>query len=171
MGKRVLIKGPRVQDVGYRLFLLNEAERLRISCFQADNVGKDAVVLFDGNETQTEEFIKFVKNEFPKHALIEDVEVSDYGDNITSVEAYSRRLMIEQLGKIVDVGLSMLNKQDEMINKQDGMINKQDEMIKKQDETLNEIRGLRKDLRSFVEERFAKLEHEIATIKEKIGLN
>ncbi len=164
MGKRVLIKGPRVQDVGYRLFLLNEAERLRISCFQADNVGKDAVVLFDGNETQTEEFIKFVKNEFPKHALIEDVEVSDYGDNITSVEAYSRRLMIEQLGKIVDVGLSMLNKQDEMINKQDGM-------IKKQDETLNEIRGLRKDLRSFVEERFAKLEHEIATIKEKIGLN
>jgi len=54
-------------------------------------------------------------------------------------------------------------------------------MLKKQDETIveirttrkeiiDEIRGLREDLRQYMDRRFEKLEREIALIKQKIGL-
>ena len=38
-------------------------------------------------------------------------------------------------------------------------------MLEKQDETTNEIRGLREDLKSFMEEQFGRLEREIEIIK------
>jgi acylphosphatase len=48
----------------------------------------------------------------------------------------------------------MLGKQDEMLGKQDEMLGKQDQMLGKQDETLGEIRGIRQDLKSYMNERF-----------------
>ena len=43
-------------------------------------------------------------------------------------------------------------------------------MLEKQDDTTGEIRGLRKDLKSFMEERFNRLEREIELLKAKLGL-
>jgi len=43
-------------------------------------------------------------------------------------------------------------------------------MLEKQDDTLGEIRGLREDLKSFMEERFNRLEREIEIIKAKLGM-
>ncbi len=43
-------------------------------------------------------------------------------------------------------------------------------MLEKQDESIVEIKGLRQDLKSYMEERFDSLEHEIVMIKEKIGM-
>jgi hypothetical protein len=40
----------------------------------------------------------------------------------------------------------------------------------KQDDTIGEIRGLREDLKSFMEERFDQLEREIEIIKAKLGM-
>ncbi|MFV9632001.1 MAG: hypothetical protein ACNYWM_13170, partial [Methanosarcinales archaeon] len=50
------------------------------------------------------------------------------------------------------------------------MIEKQDVMIEKQDKSIDEIKGLRQDLKSYMEERFDSIEHEIVIIKEKIGM-
>jgi acylphosphatase/gas vesicle protein len=44
------------------------------------------------------------------------------------------------------------------------------EVLKKQDETVKEIRELRLDLKSYLDERFRKIEEEIKVIKAKIGL-
>jgi len=44
------------------------------------------------------------------------------------------------------------------------------EVLKKQDETIKEIRELRLDLKSYLDERFRKIEEEIKIIKAKIGL-
>ena len=43
-------------------------------------------------------------------------------------------------------------------------------MLEKQDETINEIKGLREDLKSYMEERFDRLEHEVMAIKAKLGM-
>jgi len=43
-------------------------------------------------------------------------------------------------------------------------------MLEKQDMTIGEIRGLREDLKSYMEDRFDKLEHEIKIIKAKLGM-
>jgi hypothetical protein len=50
------------------------------------------------------------------------------------------------------------------------MLDKQDMMLDKQDETIGELRGLREDLKSYMEERFDKLEREIEIIKAKLGM-
>ena len=43
-------------------------------------------------------------------------------------------------------------------------------MLEKQDETINEIKGLREDLKSYMEKRFDRLEHEVMAIKAKLGM-
>ncbi len=43
MKRRLPIRGGRVQDIGYRMFLLNLASEHDLVGFQARNVGKGAV--------------------------------------------------------------------------------------------------------------------------------
>ncbi len=89
----------------------------------------------------------------------------------------------------------MLEKQDSMLEKQDrtieilggvkkdtsAMLEKQDDTIKEirnvsgkidqgKEEIVTEISSLRGDLKSYMENKFAKIEYEIAEIKTKIGL-
>ena len=60
----------------------------------------------------------------------------------------------------VSIGKRMLEKQDATI-----------EVIEQsKDEIVTEIRSLREDLKTYMEDRFAKIEHEIEAIKAKIGM-
>lgn len=43
-------------------------------------------------------------------------------------------------------------------------------MLDKEDETITELKGVRTDLKSYMEERFERIEREIAAIKDKIGV-
>ncbi len=79
-----------------------------------------------------------------------------------------------------DTGM-MLEKQDMTLEKQDMMLEKQDETIgaiggvsekidRSKDEIVTEIGSLREDLRSYMAEKFTKIEHEVEAIKVKIGM-
>ncbi len=81
----------------------------------------------------------------------------------------------------VSIGKKMLEKQDMMLEKQDMMLEKQDETIGAiggvsekidgaKEEIVTEISSLREDLRSYMENKFAKIEYEIAEIKAKVGI-
>ena len=60
----------------------------------------------------------------------------------------------------VSIGKKMLEKQDATIAAID----------RSKDEIVTEISSLREDLRSYMEEKFARIEHEIEGIKAKIGI-
>lgn len=195
MKLRITITG-RVHDVGYRLFLLNQADSLLINKFDARNVligGKQAlIVLVEGEERQVEEFVELVKSEKPEKAVVEEVKVEEHDGPVRSIDSYRNSLMLEQLNKIVQTGLDMLERQDQMLEKQDTMLEKQDtmlakmdQMLEKQDETIKVIReegektreylgkkidDLRVDLRSYLDERLRKVEREIEAIKARIGM-
>jgi hypothetical protein len=75
----------------------------------------------------------------------------------------------------------MLEKQDMVLEKQDMMLEKQDMMLEKQNETIvaidrskeeivTEISHLRDDLRSYMEEKFTRIEQDVEVIKAKIGM-
>lgn len=66
MGKKLTIRGPRVQGVGYGLFLLWEAERIGIKRFQANNVGEDLVVLLDEPDELVERFVRYAREKRPE---------------------------------------------------------------------------------------------------------
>ncbi len=196
MRVKITITG-KVHDVGYRVFLLNQADSLLIERFDARNVyigGKQAlVVLVEGDEEQIREFIEFVKTNKPEKAVVEEIKVEEYKKPVRSIESYRNSIMIDQLNKIIQVGLKMLEKQDLMLQKQDETIEvireegektreylgckidkvseKIDTVSEKLDRVAEKIDLLRADLKSYMDERFAKLEKEIERIKAKIGLD
>jgi len=198
---KITIKGRRVQDVGYRLFLLSRAHTLK--GFEASNLGEDLIVLVEGDENSVNKFVQIVKTEKPPLADVSEVVVEGYGGEVMDVKEYREQLSLEQLAKIATVGVEMRDDIKEMkgdIKEMKGDMKEMKgdikTMLKKQDETLAEIRAtrneiiatrnelreeiratrgeikaLREDLKQYMDRRFEKLEREIALIKQKIGLS
>ncbi|MEM1672066.1 MAG: acylphosphatase [Archaeoglobaceae archaeon] len=192
MAIRITIKG-KVHEVGYRLFLLEEADSLFIPCFDARNVkinGKEAIiVLVDGDKEQLEQFIEFVKSNKPENALVEEISVEEFKGKVRDIEKFRASFNTSQLSKIVQVGVKMLGKMDLMLEKQDTMLGKMDLMLQKQDETIKEIKETRVELKKeikevkeevkvisskldktndLLEKRFERLEQEIERIKKAL---
>ena len=163
MKRKIVIRGERVQDVGYRLFLLEIAERLGLRGFQARNVGDHVECFVEGDEERVHRFLEIARSSHPEFAVVREVADEEYRGDVMSVEGFYRLFSLEQLVKIVNAGLGMLQKQDSMLEKQDLMLQKQDEIIE-------EIRALRFDLKAWMNERFSKIEKEIAEIKARIGM-
>mgnify|MGYP000683949123 CR=1 FL=1 len=157
MGVRIVIRGSRVQEVGYRLFLLKEAERLGVRRFQAENIEDYVEVLADGPREALEKFIDYVKTRRPLHAQVESIEVEEFKDSIMEIEAYYRLLQTEQLYKIAEIGVRMLGGQEELIEGQRRI--------------AGEIRELREDLKTMVMERISRIEADVAKIKAKLGID
>ena len=193
--RRVVVRG-EVQDVGFRLFLYENASAMDISEFYARNIPEGVEVLVGGPDA--EKFVAFVRDARFERGEIREVVAEEYTGKIMPIERFAQNFMLAQMSKFVSVGLDMLKtqremldnqrkmlenqhkmlenqckmleKQDLMLEKQDKMLEKQDLMLEKQDETVREIRALRQDLRAYMEERFAKIEREIAEIKSKLGM-
>jgi acylphosphatase len=116
--KEIAIKG-KVHDVGYRLFLLSEAESVFIEKFDARNVLVDGeqhlIVRVEGAEEKVSRFAEFVGSNYPPGASVEAVEVKDYGEEVRSIDSFRQSLMVFQLSKMAQLGVGMLGKQDETI--------------------------------------------------------
>jgi acylphosphatase len=196
--KELRLKGT-VHDVGYRLFLLSEAERLPLERFDARNVLVEdqqcVLVRVEGAEEQISQFVAFVESNYPPDAVVESVEVTEYSGVVMSIESYRQSFMVSQVAKIAQTGISMLekqdaslgnedamlDKQDAMLDKQDAMLDKQDAMLDKQEETIAVIKEggekTRGVLRGTLEEEIAWVKDEIidikaalSKIKEKVGV-
>ena len=163
MKRRLVIKGDVVHDIGFRLFLYEHAEVLDITEFQARNVERAVEVLVGGDEAEVAKFVEFVEQERPERADVEDIETEEYEGKIKPIDRFAQSFMLAQMGKFVNIGMEMLAT-EKAIKKDTGR------MLEKQDETISEVKGLREDLKSYMEERFERIEHEISVIKEKIGV-
>ena len=137
--KKITIKG-KVHDVGYRLFLLTEAESLLIDYFDARNAlvngEQQLIVLVRGPKDKINSFVDFIRSNYPPEASVHDVVVEEYTEEVRSIDSFRQSFMVSQLAKMVQIGLVMLNKQDQMLDKQDQMLKKQDQMLDKQDQML-----------------------------------
>jgi acylphosphatase/gas vesicle protein len=191
---KITIKGRRVQDVEYRLFLLSKAHSLK--GFEASNLGEELIALVEGDENIVDRFVQIVKSEKPPSAEVSEVVVERYGGEVMDVKEYREQLSLEQLAKIATVGVEMRDDIKTMLNKQDETLAEiratrnelKDEIRATRNElreeiratrselkeeiraTRDEIRALREDLKQYMDRRFEKLEREIALIKQKIGL-
>ena len=143
--KEIAIKG-KVHEVGYRLFLLSEAESLFIEKFDARNVlvegEQHLIVRVEGVEERIKRFIAFAESNYAPGASVESVEVKDYGEEVRSIDSFRQSLMVFQLSKMAQAGVGMLRKQDTMLGKMDAMLEKQDEttsVIKEGSEKTREV--------------------------------
>ena len=102
---KITIHGEKVQQVGYRLFLLEKAlesgfERIYIKNLDADKV----VILLSDKEEEEERinsFYQVVSKERPKDALVKDVKSEPYEGKIPTlpIDRYIQYLNLEQLIK------------------------------------------------------------------------
>ena len=173
--KRILIKG-KVKDLGYRLFLYENADIMDISEFYARNIRDGVEILVGGNDAG--KFADFTRKNFPERAEVLEVKVEDYDGKIKPIERFAQSFMLSQMGKFVNIGLgmsgkqdSMLENQDSMLENQDKMLEKHDKMLEKQDETIHEIKGMREDLRSYMDKRFNRIERDVVEIKARLGMD
>ena len=77
--------------------------------------------------------------------------------------------LIEMMHTSLDKQDQMLQKQDQMIGKQDQMLGKQDDMISVQHETVDEIKGLRKDSKSYLEKEFSEIHKRLHSIENALN--
>jgi len=77
--------------------------------------------------------------------------------------------MIEKQDQMLQKQDQMLEKQDQMIGKQDQMLGKQDDMISVQHETVDEIKGLRKDSKSYLEKEFSEIHKRLHSIENALN--
>ncbi|MCK4398029.1 MAG: acylphosphatase, partial [Methanophagales archaeon] len=166
--KEIVIKG-KVHDVGYRLFLLSEAESGFVEKFDARNVlingEQHLIVLVGGAEERINRFVEFAKSNYPPGASVESVEVKDYGEEVRSIDSFRQSVMVFQLTKIAQAGVGMLGKQDAMLGKQDAMLGKMDAMLGKQDKTIEILEAVKGDTSKMLD----KQDETIITIKEESG--
>jgi acylphosphatase/predicted nucleic acid-binding Zn-ribbon protein len=184
---KIIIKGGRVQDVGYRLFLLSRAHNLK--GFEASNVGADLIVLVEGDDATVNRFIQIVKSEKPPLAEVSEVIVEGYDGEVMDVREYREQLSLEQLVKIATVGVEMRDDIKEMksdikemkadikemkgdIKEMKGDIKEMKAdiktMLKKQDETLAEIRATRNELREEIRATRNELRDEIRATRSEL---
>ncbi len=196
MKRRLLIRGSRVQDIGYRMFLLTLASEHGLTGFQARNVGKKEVeAVYEGPDDSVRSFESDVRELAPGGAEVEDIVFEDYDGPVMDIERFRSYFTTLQLGKMIEVGLGMLSNQQLMIQRLETISQKQDETLnelrafrsessrnqqlmiqrletisQKQDETLNELRALRDDLRVALDEKLSRLEREVLLIKERLKI-
>ena len=168
MKAKITIKGSRVQDVGYRLYLLSRAHKLQ--GFEAVNVHEGLILLIEGEESKVNQLIQTVKTEKPPLAEVNEVLEESYDGDIQNIREYREQLSLEQLAKIATVGVEMRDDIKEMKGDIKEMKGDVKLILKKQDQTISEIKALREDLKQYMDRRFEKLERDIALIKEKVGL-
>jgi acylphosphatase len=183
---KFIIQGENVQEVGYRVFLFNNAFNYGISKFNALNVNKNQVFAFvEGDKETLNNYVGFCKENKPEGAIVENIFTEAYNGEIGDTQTFATILTLEQLNKGVPAILEMKGDIKEMkgdIKEMKGDIKEMKGDIKemkgdvkqvlvKQGETIHEIRNLRSDLKLYLDTKFEEVFFEISRIKEKIGLS
>ncbi|MHB8117560.1 MAG: acylphosphatase [Methanothrix sp.] len=135
MKLKIVIHGPKVHNVGYRYFLLNEADNLDLKGFSARNMkanGEQVVqILVEGDDNQVSEFQEIAKTRQPKAAEVAGIAFEDYQDHVESVSEFSFRFQSLQVSKGIESILRIEKLQETMLGKQDQTLGKQDQMLDK----------------------------------------
>jgi len=161
---KAVITGPKVQGVGYRVFLTHQAIIEGIERFAALNLSDDTVVvLAEADDGKISNLKEFLLTRRPDHAQVSEVRIEDFTGKVMTIQEATALSTVEQMDKAVPIFINM----NERIGRMD---EKMDIMIEKQDETVDQVRGLREDLGTIHAERMVRMERDIAEIKAKIGL-
>ena len=186
-----------VQMAGFRTFIKTVADSLNVNGFAENEEDGNVKVVCEGEGEAIERLINSVKQNSPSFVRIEEVKAvyEDYKGEFSGFErrgvdvpGEGEREMValmrsfDKKGEVMIGILSSMNETlkgvkgdtNKTLEKQDMMLEKQDETIdaidRSKEEIVTEISSLRGDLRSYMEEKFAKIEYELEAIKAKIGM-
>ncbi len=173
----IVIRGPKVIEVGYRAFLLVNAMTMGIGKVFAFNVDESIVVRVGGAEDKIDRYLDFVKSAFPLHAQVDKIEVKEFEGEVTEAVVFMQFLQFEQINKAIPAIISIDKKQDIMISKQEKTLTvlegvREDTSIIRKDVSSikNDVSTLaRQTTLEDLEKKYELLSQEVAEIKENIS--
>ena len=182
----------RVQRVGYRAKIVSLAGNRGLVGLVQNYPDGRVLVIAEGDKGVVEEFASAIRIE---NSLINVEKVDASYSNASGEFSIFRKITgPNEMGERLDEGIEILkcmmaginklivvtesgfdgfnSKMDDMSCKMDGLNSKMDgancrmdTMLDKQDETIGEIKGLRRDLKDHMDQRFLYIESELAEIK------
>ena len=171
-----------IQNVGYRAKVIGFAKLFDLTGFVQNLDNGRVKIIAEGYENNLNTFIGAIRI---KNALIDvdDIEV-EYADATGDFDDFCKLVgggetderldkAAEYLKKLIDVtenGFAAVTAEmrtgfENLDSKMDVMIEKQDAMLEKQNETTAEIRGLREDMKTYMDRKFGEIESELDIIK------
>ncbi len=179
-----------VQMAGFRTYIKTVADSLNLNGFAENDKDGSVKVVCEGEGEAIERLINSVKQNSPSFVRIEEVKAvyEDYKGEFSSFERRGVDVpgegesemvaLMRSFDKKGEVMIGILSSMNETLKGVKGdtsrILEKQDETIdaidRSKEEIVTEISSLRGDLRSYMEEKFAKIEYELEAIKAKIGM-
>jgi acylphosphatase len=218
MKLKVKISGPKVHDVGYRVFLLKNAMNLGLPGLSAynweENGQQEVIALVEGDEARTKAFLHAVEKKKPELAEVSVVTYEDYEGDVGRTIEVAMLCSFVQLDKAIPLLLDMRDDLKEMkgdikavrkntdiipqineeikavrkntdiipqINEEIKAVRKNTDIIpqineeikavrKTSGETLDEIKGMREDIQPGYAMQFRKMQQDVRTIKDRLGM-
>jgi acylphosphatase len=195
MKLKVKITGPKVHDVGYRVFLLRHAMNLALPGLSTynweENGQQEVVALVEGDEARITAFLQTVEKKKPELAEVSKVTFEDYDGDVGRASEVAMFCSFVQLDKAIPLLLDMrddlkaVRKNTDMIpqigedikavRKNTDMIPQISEDIKAvrktASETLDEIKGMREDIQPGYAMQFRQMQADVRAIKDRLGMS
>jgi acylphosphatase len=162
----LIIAGGEVQSAGYREFVRKATFRQKITGTVRNLESGNVEIIAEGNEEELKSFLTTINiSEYP-------IDVQDFG--VTWAEAtgeYSKFSIIRgdkdsELFERIDVAGTLLYR---VVENTTLSLEKQDQMLDMQQDTVEEIKGLRKDSKSYLEVEFSEIKKKLQSIENALN--
>jgi acylphosphatase len=168
----------KVQKAGYRARVMEIARVLKLKGTVENLIDGRVKILAEGDEDKLRIFEEAIdiRNTLINVSSIEKqyslatgefskfCKLVDLGETDSRIDVAASHLK-ELIAAVNNMNDNLGGKMDVMIQKQDLMLGKRDQMLDSQQDLLDEVKDSRKDLKSYLDQRFEKLEGEVTEMK------
>jgi acylphosphatase len=170
MKLKIKIAGPKVHDVGYRVFLLKHAMNLALPGLSTynweENGQQEVIALVEGDEARIAAFRQMVEKNKPQLAEVSEVTSEDYNGEVGRASEVAMFCSFVQLDKAIPLLLEIRDN-----TKATPQILEEIKAVRKTgDETLSEIKGMREDIQPGYATHFRQVQADVRAIKERLGM-
>ena len=173
MKLKIKIAGPKVHDVGYRVFLLKNAMNLALpglSTYNWDESGQQEVIaLVEGDESRIAPFLQAIEKNKPELAEVSKVTSEPYDGDVGRTIEMAMLCSFVQLDKAIPL-LLKIQENTSVIPQ----ISEDIKAVRKNTDTvpqvLEEVKGLREDIQPGYGMTLRQVQSDIRAIKERLGM-
>jgi acylphosphatase len=173
MKLKIKITGPKVHDVGYRVFLLKNAMNLALPGLSTynweENGQQEVIALVEGDEARIAPFLQAIEKNKPELAEVSKVTSEPYDGDIGRTIEMAMLCSFVQLDKAIPLLLKI--QENTAVIPQ---ISEDIKAVRKNTDTIpevfEEIKGLREDIQPGYGMTLRQVQADIRAIKERLGM-
>ena len=170
MKLKIKITGPKVHEVGYRVFLLKNAMNLALPGLSTynweENGQQEVIALVEGDEARIAPFLQAIEKNKPELAEVTKVTSEPYDGDVGRTSEVAMLCSFVQLDKAIPLLLDM---RDDLKEMKDDL-----KAVRKNTDTIpqihEEIKGMREDIQPGYGMTLRQVQADVRAIKERLGM-